>query len=72
RAVLSLSEFHLAKTELLYLKALLQRLSVKEIAALYGVSDSTVRNTLARVYRKFEVPDMAALLAKLSEFDIID
>lgn len=72
RPVLSLSEFHLAKTELLYLKALLQRLSVKEIAALYGVSDSTVRNTLARVYRKFEVPDMAALLAKLSEFDIID
>jgi DNA-binding CsgD family transcriptional regulator len=57
--VLSLSGQGLSRVEAAYVRSILQGHSVKETAHEAGVSDSTVRNTLARVYRKLGVGLMA-------------
>ena len=72
KPVLSLESLGISKTEGEYLRALMEGASVKEIAANVGVRESTVRNTLARVYRKFEVHDKAMLLAKCEKYTIVD
>lgn len=69
---LSLAQLGVSKTEGEYLRALMHGMSIKEIAAESGVTESTVRNTLARVYRKFEVHDKAMLLAKCEKYTIVD
>ena len=69
---LSLSKLGLSKTESEYLLALIQGASIKEIAVDSGVKESTVRNTLARVYRKFDVHDKAMLLAKCEKYTLVD
>ena len=69
---LSLAAMKLTKKEAEYLKALLHGRLVKEIAIDGGVKESTVRNTLARVYRKFDVQDKSALMAKCENFSITD
>ena len=64
KPLLSLSRLKITKKEAEYLRALISGNSIKEIAIDDGVKESTVRNTLARVYKKFNVTDKAALLAK--------
>jgi len=68
---ISLSSFGLSPMEGEYLKALLSGKSVKEIAAEAKVKESTVRNTLARVCKKFGLQDKAALMAACSGRRII-
>jgi len=68
---LSLSDLKVTQKEAEYLKALLAGRSIKVIAIDGGVKESTVRNTLARVYKKFNVPDKSALMAKCENYLII-
>jgi DNA-binding CsgD family transcriptional regulator len=72
KPTLSLAELKVTAKEAEYLRALLEGRSIKEIAIDTGVTESTVRNTLARVYRKFNVQDKAALMAKCGGFALID
>lgn len=72
KPTLSLAELKVTAKEAEYLRALLEGRSIKEIAIDTGVSESTVRNTLARVYRKFDVQDKAALMAKCGGYALID
>ena len=69
---LSLSTKNLTKKEAEYLKALLGGRSLKEVAIDGGVTESTVRNTMARVYRKFDVRDKSALMAKCENYSIME
>jgi len=70
KPLLFLSDLRLTKKETAYLKALLNDKSVKEIAIENRVKESTVRNTLARVYRKFDVPDKSGLKAKCARYSL--
>jgi DNA-binding CsgD family transcriptional regulator len=72
KPTLSLLSLKVTRTESEYLRALLKGESIKEIAIDAGVKESTVRNTLARVYRKFGVSDKSSLLAKCENFTILD
>lgn len=72
KPTLSLAELKVTAKEAEYLRALLEGRSIKEIAIDTGVTESTVRNTLARVYRKFDVQDKAALMAKCGGYALID
>lgn len=72
KPTLSLAELKVTAKEAEYLRALLDGRSIKEIAIDTGVTESTVRNTLARVYRKFDVQDKAALMAKCGGYALID
>jgi len=69
---LSLAAMKITRKEAEYLRALLDGRLVKEIAFDGGVKESTVRNTLARVYRKFDVQDKSALMAKCENYSITD
>ena len=68
---LSLASLKITHMESEYLKALLAGRSIKEIAIDRGVKESTVRNTLARVYKKFHVSDKSALMAKCESYRIL-
>lgn len=72
KPILSLAELKVTAKEAEYLRALLKGRSIKEIAIDTGVTESTVRNTLARVYRKFDVQDKAALMAKCGGYTLED
>lgn len=72
KPTLSLAELKVTAKETEYLRALLDGRSIKEIAIDTGVTESTVRNTLARVYRKFDVQDKAALMAKCGRYALVD
>ncbi len=72
KPILSLVSLGISRTESEYLRSLLAGNSIKEIAANAGVKESTVRNTLARIYKKFGVADKAGLLAKCENFTILD
>lgn len=63
RPVLDLKEKKISEAEYLYLIALRNGKIPKEIAADHGVKESTVRNTLSRVYKKLEVKDKSELMA---------
>ena len=69
---ISLSSLNLTKMELVYLKELLDGASIKAIAIDRKVKESTVRNTLVRVYKKFGVTDKASLLTKCESYELID
>jgi DNA-binding CsgD family transcriptional regulator len=72
KSILSLAGLRLSPMEIQYLKALRAGRSIKEIAIDGKVKESTVRNTLVRVYRKFEVQDKAALMAKCERYNLVD
>ena len=72
KPLLSLSKHNITKKEAEYLKALLSGNTIKGISIDDGVKESTVRNTLARVYKKFNVPDKSALMAKCENYSIIE
>ena len=63
KPILDLREKGLSGTERAYITALAKGMSPKEIAAEHKVSDSTVRNTLARAYKKLGVKDKSELTA---------
>lgn len=69
---LSLSGLGITKKEAEYLRCFLAGRSIKEIASEKAVTESTVRNTMSRIYRKFGVTDKAGLLAKCENFSIVD
>lgn len=69
---LSLAALGITRKEAEYLRSLISGKSIKEIAIDDGVKDSTVRNTLARVYKKFNVADKSALMAKCENYSIIE
>lgn len=69
---LSLARLGITKKEAEYLRGFLTGSSIKEVASDKGVSESTVRNTMSRIYRKFGVPDKSGLLAKCENFSIVD
>jgi DNA-binding CsgD family transcriptional regulator len=69
---ISLSSLKISPMETAYLRALLAGLSIKEIAVDGKVKESTVRNTLARVYRKFNVQDKASLMTKCEKYHLVD
>jgi len=70
RERLSLSEKGLSATEIAYAMALIGGTSVKGIAFKHEVSESTVRNSLARIYVKLGVSSMAAFMSLASRCDI--
>jgi len=72
RPLLYLSRMGITDKESAYLKSLLADKPMKVIAQEHGVSESTVRNTLARVYRKFQVHDKSELKAKCAGFSLLD
>lgn len=70
---LSLREKTLSEAERAYVMALLKDgKNYKEIAFDFEVSESTVRNTLARAYKKLGVGDHAGLASLGSTYDIVD
>lgn len=69
---LSLASLKLSPMETEYLKALRSGRSIKEIAIDGKVKESTVRNTLVRVYRKFDVQDKASLMTKCEKYNLVD
>ena len=69
---LSLSALKISPMEAEYLKILLAGSSIKEIAIDGKIKESTVRNTLANVYRKFDVHDKASLMAKCEKYRLLD
>ena len=71
RERLSLAEKGLTTTEIVYATELLSGRSVKEIAFSHDVSESTVRNSLARIYGKVGVGSMAAFTSLGSRYDVM-
>jgi DNA-binding CsgD family transcriptional regulator len=69
---LSLKDKGLAATERAYTLAFASGKTTKEIAFDFGVSESTVRNTLARSYKKLGVEDKAGLSALAERYKLID
>lgn len=69
---LSLSQLGITKTEAEYLRAIIVGKSFKEIANIMQVKESTVRNTLARIYKKLGVTDKTQLATKCEKYQIID
>lgn len=73
RRKVSLKEEALSEAEQAYVKAtVLAGRSYKEVAFDFGVSESTVRNTLSRAYKKLGVADHAGLMALAASCDIVD
>ncbi len=69
---LSLSAFGLTPLEAKYAKAMVEGKSFKEIAVEFNVSESTIRNTLARVYKKLNVVDKSSLAALLASHNLVE
>jgi DNA-binding CsgD family transcriptional regulator len=72
KSELSLKERGLATTERAYTLAFASGRSTKEVAFDFGVSESTVRNTLARSYKKLGVDDKAGLSALAERYRLVD
>lgn len=68
---LSLAERGLSQAEARSVLAIIAGSTVKEIAAEGGFADSTVRNNLARAYRKLGVSDMVGLMGLAARFEIL-
>jgi DNA-binding CsgD family transcriptional regulator len=70
RERISLSEKGITSAGVAYAMALLAGKSVKEIAFEHDVTESTVRNSLARVYVKLGVSSMPTFMSLASRYDI--
>jgi DNA-binding CsgD family transcriptional regulator len=71
KAKLSLEGKGLSETEIDYILSVISGKSVKETAFDAGVSESTVRNMLARGYAKLGVTNRAGLSALAEKYDVI-
>jgi len=72
KARLSLRERGLSAAERSYVLELSKGKTLKEVAFDYEVSESTVRNTLARAYKKLGVEDKTELVALAAKCDLVD
>lgn len=72
KPALSLSEKSLSFAEKSFVRETLSGKSHKEIASEFELKESTVRNTLARAYKKLEVEDRVGLALIGERFDIVD
>ncbi len=70
KPLLSLEGKGLSAAERTYVRAVIDGKEVKQAAFESGVSESTVRNTLARAYKKLEVANRSGLLALAQKFEI--
>lgn len=70
KPVLSLAEKGLSEAEAAYVRAAAKGLSPKEMAAEFGVTESTIRNTMSRAYKKLGVADRAGLAALLASHEL--
>jgi DNA-binding CsgD family transcriptional regulator len=68
---LSLEAKGLSDAEQVYVRAILADKGVKDTSFEYGVSESTVRNTLARAYKKLGVTNRAGLHSLAHKNDVI-
>jgi len=68
----SLKGHGLSAAEGRYVKEIATGKNTKEIAAEHGVSESTVRNSLSRAYRKLGFEDRTAIAALAERYDIVD
>ena len=69
---INLRDLNLSCREMDFLRDCLHGATFKEIAYKHHVSESTVRNTFAHIYHKFNAADRMDLLSKLAAFDIIE
>lgn len=72
KPVLSLKTKGLSGSECIYIKAIAEGQSPKEVAISYSVSESTVRNSLSRAYRKLGIEDKSAIAAMAEKFELVD
>lgn len=72
RPPLSLAEKGLSEAEAAYVKAVYGGRTSKEIAADAGIAESTVRNTLARAYKKLGVADKLGLVTLFGRSEVGD
>lgn len=72
RPRISLREKGLSDAERTYIKAIIAGRNYKQIAFDYEVKESTVRNTVARAYKKLGISDRADLVSQAVRFDIED
>ncbi len=68
---LSLDAKGLAESEQLYIRRMIGGRSVKEVSFEFGVSESTVRNTLSRAYKKLGVNSKAGVADLSQKFEIV-
>jgi DNA-binding CsgD family transcriptional regulator len=68
---LSLEAKGLSEAEQVYVHTIIEGRPVRDAALESGVSESTVRNTLARAYKKLGVANRAGLLALAEKYDVI-
>ena len=71
KALLSLGAKGLSEAEQLHILATIGGKSVKETAFEFGVTESTVRNTLARAYKKLGISGKAGLAALAEKYDVV-
>lgn len=71
KPVLDLRAMGLSQTERLYIAALGNGRSFKEVALERGISESTIRNSLARAYKKLGVKNRAELTTLISQYTIL-
>ncbi len=68
---LSLDAKGLSEAEQNYIRAMVKGDNVKEISFHFGVSESTVRNTLARAYKKLEINSKSGLARIAEKYEIV-
>ncbi len=68
---LSLDAKGLSEAEQLYIRALVKGRSVKEVSFEFGISESTVRNTLARAYKKLAISNKSGLAGLAEKYEIV-
>jgi DNA-binding CsgD family transcriptional regulator len=70
KPILSLEAKGLSMAEQAYARAILAGKGVKDVAFESGVSESTVRNTLARAYKKLAVVNRSGLISLAQNYDV--
>lgn len=68
----SLGGAGLSRAEAFYVRQLVDGKTLKEISSDSERQESTVRNTLARAYRKLGVADRSDLISKLAKYEIVE
>ena len=67
----SLKARGLSDAEQLYVRQLIAGKSIKEVSSENGVSDSTVRNTLSRAYKKLGLHNKAELAGFAERYNVV-
>jgi DNA-binding CsgD family transcriptional regulator len=70
KPIFSLEKKGLSVAEQIYVRAMLAGKGVKGVALETGVSESTVRNTLARAYKKLAVGNRSGLLSLAQKYTV--